>query len=51
MSIAIIIVILVVIMPVGILMSFGALAGIMGFLLNDEVDARHKGSELYDAWS
>lgn len=51
MAAALTIIVLLVVVPVGILMSLGALAAIMGFLINDEVDARHKGSELYEAWS
>lgn len=45
------ILVLMIVVPVAILMGGGVLIGILGFLLNDEVDARHKGSELYDAWS
>lgn len=45
------IIVLLIIVPIVLLMSLGALAGIIGTLLNNEVDARHKGSELHDAWS
>jgi len=51
MAAALTIIVLVVIVPVALLLSLGALAGIMGFLLNNEVDARHEGTELHAAWS
>jgi len=44
------IIVLLVVFPVVLLMSLGALAAIIGSLINNEVDARHKGSELHDAW-
>lgn len=44
----IIIVILCVAMPVGVLMSGGVAAGVLGFFLNDDVDRSHEGSELLE---
>ena len=45
---AIIVVVLLVVIPVGVLMSgaFGAM--IIGWVLRSDVDARHEGSELID---
>lgn len=44
----IILVVLLVVMPVGVLMSGGVAAGILGFLVNDDVDRTHEGSELLE---
>lgn len=44
----VIIIILAVIAPVAIIMSSLFAAMLAGQLLNDEVDARHDGSELYE---
>jgi len=48
---ALAIVVLLIVLPVVLIMGLGALAAIIGSLVNNEVDARHKGSELYDVWS
>ena len=42
------IILLVVIMPVGILISGAVVAALLGGLLKRDVDATHKGSELLD---
>lgn len=39
------IIILVIVMPVGILMSFGALAGVVGYLAKTGVDSDHVGED------
>ena len=39
------IIILVIILPVGILMSFGALAGVVGYLAKTGVDSDHTGDD------
>ncbi len=44
----IIAVFLVVLIPVGFLMSTSLAAGVLGFLLKDDADKRHEGSELID---
>ena len=44
----IIIAILVVIMPVGVLMSGAVASALLGFLVNDDVDRSHEGSELLE---
>ena len=43
-----IIAILVVIMPVGVLMSGAVASALLGFLVNDDVDRSHEGSELLE---
>ena len=45
---AIIIVVLVVAIPVSVLMSTGVLAGVLGWLIKDDVDRSHEGSELLE---
>ena len=44
----IIIIVCCVALPVVVLVSTGVLAGILGWLLNDDVDKTHAGSELID---
>lgn len=44
----IIVVFLVVLIPVGFLMSTSLAAGVLGFLLKDDADKRHAGSELIE---
>ena len=44
----IIIAVLLVIIPVGFLMSTSVAAGVLGFLLKDDAEKRHAGSELVD---
>ena len=44
-----IVVILVVVIPVGFLMSTTVAAGLIGFLLTDDAEKRHAGSELIEA--
>jgi len=44
----IIIIIALILMPVGILMSSTIFAGVLGWVLNNDVDATHEGSELLD---
>ena len=44
----IIAVVIVVLIPVGFLMSTTLAAGVIGFLLNDDADRRHRDSELVD---
>jgi hypothetical protein len=44
----IIAVVLVIVIPVGFLMSTSIAAGVFGFLLKDDADRRHAGSELVD---
>lgn len=39
---------LLVVIPVGVLISGGALAGIIGFFVQKDVDSAHEGSELID---
>lgn len=46
----VIMIIVLLLAPVGILASGGIGAAILGFLLNDEVDERHEGSELKEIW-
>jgi hypothetical protein len=41
-------VLLVVVIPVGFLMSTTVAAGVLGFLLTDDAERRHKGSPLVD---
>lgn len=45
---AIIVIVLIVAIPVGVLVSGGAAAAILGFFLKDEVDRSHEGSELLE---
>lgn len=44
----IIIIVVLLLMPVGILMSSTLFAGVLGTLLNRDVDKTHEGSELLD---
>ena len=44
----VIIVLLMLIVPVMIIMSGGIASGLLGFLLKNEVDATHEGSELLE---
>jgi len=39
---------LLIVIPVGVLMSGGVLAGIIGFFVQKDVDQSHEGSELID---
>ncbi len=41
-----IVVAILVVIPVGFLMSTSLVAGLLGFLLSDDADKRHAGSEL-----
>lgn len=43
-----IVVFLLVLIPVGFLMSTTLAAGVLGFLLKDDADKRHAGSELIE---
>jgi hypothetical protein len=43
-----IIVVLVVFIPVGVLMSGAVASAILGWLVNDDVDRSHEGSELVE---
>jgi hypothetical protein len=45
----IIAVVLVVLIPVGFLMSTSLVAGVLGYLLRDDAERRHAGSPLVDA--
>lgn len=44
----IIVVALLVAIPVGVLMSGGVAAALLGFLIKDDVDRSHEGSELLE---
>jgi len=44
----IIIIVVLLLMPVGILMSSTLFAGVLGWVLNNDVDTTHDGSELLD---
>lgn len=44
----VLIVIVLVAIPVGVIVSGALAAGLIGFLVNDEVDRNHAGSELLD---
>lgn len=44
----IVIVIALLLLPVGVLMSGAIASALLGFVLNDEVDRNHEGSELID---
>jgi hypothetical protein len=41
-------VIIVIVLPVTLMMSGGAVAGILGWALKDDAEDRHEGSELID---
>jgi len=43
-----VIIALLVVIPVGVLVTGGALAGIIGFFVQKDVDQLHEGSELID---
>ena len=43
-----IIVALLVVLPVAVLMTGGAMAGVIGFFVQKDVDEQHEGSELID---
>ncbi len=43
-----IVVVLVILLPVGVLMSGAVASALLGFVLNDDVDRSHEGSELLD---
>lgn len=45
---AIIVIVLIVAIPVGVLVSGGFAAAVLGFLVKDEVDRSHEGSELLE---
>lgn len=45
---AIIVVVLLVVIPVGVLMSGGIGAAVIGWVLRDDVDSRNQDSELLD---
>lgn len=47
---AIIMIIVLLLMPIGILMSGAVASAILGGLINSEVDSRHEGSELSEIW-
>ena len=47
-GVAIIVVVLVIAIPVAVLMSGAAGAGIIGFFLRKDADSSHEGSELVD---
>lgn len=47
---AIIMIIVLLLMPIGILMSGAVASAILGGLINREVDSRHEGSELSEIW-
>lgn len=47
-GVAIIVVVLLVVIPVGVLMSGAFGAGIIGHFLRSDADASHEGSELID---
>lgn len=44
----IIAIVIVILIPVGFLMSTSIAAGVIGFLLKDDAEKRHAGSELID---
>lgn len=43
-----IVVVLVVVIPIGVLVSGAALSAVLGWLLKDDVEARHEGTEYVD---
>lgn len=45
---AIIVIVLIVAIPVAVMVSGGAVAAVLGFLVKDEVDRSNEGSELLD---
>lgn len=47
---AIIMIVVLLLMPIGILMSGAIASAILGSLINNEVDSRHEGSELGEIW-
>ncbi len=47
-GVAIIVVVLVVVIPVTVLISGGVASAILGFVLKDEAETSHAGSELID---
>jgi hypothetical protein len=47
-GVAIIVIVLVVVIPVGVLMSGAMGAAIIGWFVRADADARHEGSELVD---
>ena len=47
-GVLIIVVVLVVAIPVGVLMSGGIASALLGYVLKDEADTSHAGSELID---
>lgn len=47
-GVAIIVVVLLVAIPVGVLMSGGIGAAVIGWVLREDVDSRHEDSELLD---
>ena len=47
-AVAIILVVLLVVIPVGVLMSGGAAAGILGWFLKDDIEEQYEGSELLE---
>jgi hypothetical protein len=47
-GVAIIVVVLLVVIPVGLLMSGGIFSAVVGWVLRDDVDSRHQDSELLD---
>ncbi|MEZ5321341.1 MAG: hypothetical protein R2698_04560 [Microthrixaceae bacterium] len=44
----IIVIVLVVVIPVAVLVTGGALAGVIGYFVQRDVDETHEGSELVD---
>ena len=47
-GVVIIVVVLIVAIPVGVLMSGGVAAALLGYAVNDDVDRSHEGSELLE---
>jgi len=47
-SVAIILLVLFVVIPVGVLVSCGALAAVLGWLLDDDADQRYEGTEYVE---
>lgn len=43
-----IVIVLVIVIPVAVLMSAGVLAGIIGWVIRDEVDAEYEGTEFLE---
>ncbi len=48
LGVVIIIVVLVIAIPVAVIMSGAALAGVLGWFLKDNAEATHEGSELLE---